>query len=117
MWTGAAGTPAQPVAILVEAAEATWRERMVPVRQGDEFRYGSQRWLEIVDAGEAQVVNRLVWTSDGASTLAILHPNVRGKRVVLLLKRNHHPLYEGDTTSPPATVADVVLTPPWEADP
>ncbi|WP_296713362.1 hypothetical protein [Rhodoblastus sp.] len=118
IWTGGAGGLAQPVAILIESAEATWRRRRVPVKQVNNgvtsYVYDMQTWLDIVEAGGQPSVSKIVQASDGARTLAILGPNARGKRVVLQLRRTQHPLYEGGGGHSLATLADIQLIAPWE---
>jgi hypothetical protein len=118
IWTGGAGGLAQPVAILIESAEATWRRRRVPVKRVDNgvtsYVYDMQTWLDIVEAGGQPSVSRIVQASDGARTLAMLGPNARGKRVVLQLRRTQHPVYEGGGGASVATLADIQLIAPWE---
>jgi hypothetical protein len=119
IWTGTA--PAQPVAVLVESPERQWRSRPVPeerIKEGvKSYVLGAQQWLDVVDRSEPQTVARLVYTTDGARTLAILNPNARGKTFNLALRRTHHPLYEGDTTQWEDKFAGFQLTPPWEQTP
>ncbi|RWP30700.1 hypothetical protein [Mesorhizobium sp.] len=121
IWTGAAGIPAQAVAVLVESPERHWRYRPVPeerIHAGvRSYVLGAQQWLDVIDQSDPQTVGRLVHTTDGARTLAILHPNARGKVLHLALRRTHHPLYEGDAARWASTFTSFYLTPPWEQNP
>lgn len=121
IWTGRAGTPAQPAAVLVEAPERLWRERMVPSEKTVDgvtaYVRDVQQWLSVADRSEPQTVARLVWTTGGTRMIAILHPNARGKLLRLDLVRTHHTLYEGDTGGPSGRIAEFRLTAPWEAAP
>jgi hypothetical protein len=120
IWTGPAGSPAQPIAVFIESAEATWRERQVPIKQTKDgvtaYVYGIQPWLDVVDASDPQTVARLARSSDGARTLAILKPNMAGRHIILQLRRTPHPIFEGDGAPAANTLADIVLAAPWEAN-
>ncbi|MCX7304301.1 MAG: hypothetical protein NTV73_08170 [Hyphomicrobiales bacterium] len=119
IWTGAASSPALPAAVLIEAPERLWRERIVPVEKTADgvtaYVRGSQQWLSVADRSEPQTVTRLVWTSGGTRMIAILQPSARGKLFRLDLVRTGHRLFEGDVPPSPSEMASVRLAAPWEA--
>jgi hypothetical protein len=120
---GPPGQPAQPVAVLLETPEALWRWRDVPAEATD--AYGRRRyvlqpapWLEVAETPTpAPVAAGFVSSAGGGRTLVLLQPNARGATLHLLLKRIHHPLFEGDSAVHTATLATVSLAAaPWEED-
>jgi len=118
---GLAGDPPQPMAVLLEAPEALWRWRDVPVSTTDAYgrrRYTLQPapWLEVAEAPAAVPVSEgFVSSAGGGRTLVLLRPNARGATLSLLLKHIHHPLFEANNAVETATLATVSLSAaPWE---
>jgi hypothetical protein len=118
---GAGGGPPQPVALLLETPEPLWRARGVPqeVQDGQgtsRYQLVPQAWLDVIETPPAApLVVRLVHSTDGGRTLAMLGPAARGGTLNLALRRTHHPLFEDDTVSTIASLVSAVLTAaPWE---
>ncbi len=115
------GAPPQPIALLLETPEPLWRSRGVPreVQDGQgtkRYQLVPQTWLDVVETPPAApLVARLVHSTDGGRTLAVLTPNARGGTLSLALRRTHHPLFEGNAASTTAALVAAVLTAaPWE---
>jgi hypothetical protein len=118
---GAGGAPPQPVALLLETPEPLWRSRGVPreVQDGQgtkRYQLVPQQWLDVVETPPgAPLVARLVHSTDGGRTLAVLRSNARSDTLNLALRRTHHPLFEGNAASTTAALVVAVLTAaPWE---
>jgi hypothetical protein len=125
IWHGGGGAPPQPFALFIETTEPQWRTRGVPElvlsSPGDpdgikHYRMVQRPWLDLTEssAGPARV-SRFVHSTDGARTLAILKPGVRGGTLKISLRRLPHPLFEGGGATTVALLATVDLTKaPWE---
>jgi hypothetical protein len=118
---GAGGATPRPVAVLLDTPEPLWRSRNVPVEVTDQngiHRYQLQPrpWLDLVEQpGAAPLITRFLCSNDGGRTLIMLQPTARGSTLNLLLRRTHHPLFEGDTAIESSPLAKVSLAmAPWE---
>ena len=110
------GTPPQPVALLLETPEPLWRWRDVPAPVKDEhgmtrqYRLQPTPWLDIIETPTAgRLVTRLIYSVDGARTLALLD-GARGGTLSLALRRTFHSLFEGPKPPPPAIHTLVAAT-------
>jgi hypothetical protein len=120
-WRGGVGETPQPVAVLVETPEPLWRQREVPKEVVDgtgtrRIQMVAEPWLDVLAApAAAPLIQRLVRSTEGGRTLALLNPGARGGLLALLLRRLYHPLFEGSRPpdSWPLVTADLANA-PWE---
>jgi hypothetical protein len=115
----------QPAALLVDASEPMWRERLLPTlltstgpSAAQRYELQDQPWLELVQQGGDAIVDFIVRAPGGQRALVILKANSRGQHLVLALRRVAHT--EAYLDGPAATdqfypILDMALNAaPWE---
>ena len=121
LWS--AGTPAQPVAVLIDAPESLMRTRPVPVEvltptPDDDaiqhFQTGRQLWLEVVESGSA-VVERIVYATGGCRAVIFLQ-NAASGTMGLALRQYRHTLLTGEARVQDSPFVEMPLPAqaPWE---
>lgn len=121
LWS--AGTPAQPVAVLIDAPESLMRTRPVPVEVQtptpdddaiQHFQTGRQLWLEVVESGSA-LADRIVYATGGCRAVIFLKSAASGT-LSLALRQYRHTLLTGEARVQDSPLVEMPLPTqaPWE---
>jgi len=121
LWSAA--TPAQPVAIIVDAPESLLRTRPVPVEVQtptpdddaiQHFQTGPQLWLEVVESGSV-IVERIVYATGGCRAVIFLK-NAASGTLRLALRQYRHTLLTAEARAQDFPFVEMPLPSqaPWE---